>query len=91
MTQYFVELEYFGLHSGYICLLEGDKFRLIREISMSMSQQQISFVRTTGRTFEGAGEGAGCGVEVPEYREAPVKGSPPYDADGVDVTCGEAT
>ena len=34
MTQYFVELKYFGLHSGYICLLEGDKFRLIREISM---------------------------------------------------------
>jgi hypothetical protein len=89
MTQYFVELKYFGLHSGYICLLERDKFRLIREISML--QQQISFIRTTGRTFEGAGGGAGCGVGVPEYREAPVKGSPPCDPDDVGVTCGEAT
>lgn len=89
MTQYFVELKYFCLHSVYICLLEGDKFRLIRGISML--QQQISFIRTTGRTFEGADGGAGCGVETPEYREAPVKGSPPYDAEGVGVTCGEAT
>lgn len=89
MTQYFVKLKYFGLHSGYICLLEGDKFWLIGNISMN--QQQTSSTPTTGRTFEGAGEGAGCGVGVPEYREAPVKGSPPCDVDGVDVTCAEAT